>query len=348
MMLPASLVTLAATARIAVMSNGTVLAALSKSVLDAAASLGADVPAIVEEAGFDPAVLEDPDGRVPIEQHLKMWAILSRRGDGIAIGARLGTASMGVVGYAIEHGATVRDALAFQQRMGAVIHRDVVPKLEQRGDRIVFSRPIAPPFAQLREPVYAQAAATVATMQALTGRDVRAAFVTFPLPRPADPSAIERHFACPIGWGATLFEIAFEAALLDVPLPRSDPRLFGYLARRAEELLAQLPSDATWSDRARREIGALLADGEPRLAQVAQRLGVSERTLHRRLDEEGTGFATLVDEARRARALLLLDDRSLSASEIAFLLGYTEPAAFFRAFKRWTGETPQTWRRGRA
>lgn len=326
------------------MSTGTVLSAMSRAVLDAAAELGADVDAIVAEAGFDRAVLDDPDGRVPIEQHLRMWAILSRRGDGVDLGARLGVQSMGVVGYAIEHGATVRDALAFLARMGAVIHRDVVPKLEVRGDRIVFSRPIAPPFAVLREPVHAQAAAMVALMSALAGRAVRAAYVTFPLPRPADPSAIERHFACPVAWGGALFEIAFDAGLLDVPLPRSDPRLFGYLARRAEELLARLPDDASWADRVRREIGALLADGEPRLAQVAQRLAVSERTLHRRLDDEGTGFAALVEEARRARAELLLEDPALSASEVAFLLGYTEPAAFFRAFKRWTGATPQAWR----
>ena len=69
--------------------------------------------------------------------------------------------------------------------------------------------------------------------------------------------------------------------------------------------------------------------------------------MHRRLREEATGFAALVDEARRERALLLLDDARLSASEISFLLGYAEPAAFFRAFRRWTGETPQS-RRARA
>jgi AraC-like DNA-binding protein len=81
---------------------------------------------------------------------------------------------------------------------------------------------------------------------------------------------------------------------------------------------------------------------------VARRLAVSDRTLHRRLAGEGTTFAALVDEARRERAQLLLEDRRLSCSEVAFLLGYAEPAAFFRAFRRWTGETPQAWRTPRA
>ncbi|MFY0537543.1 hypothetical protein [Nannocystis pusilla] len=88
-----------------------------------------------------------------------------------------------------------------------------------------------------------------------------------------------------------------------MPLPRADPQLFGYLARRAESMLAHAPIDASWADRVRREIGAALAEGEPRLQAVAKRLAVSERTLHRRLLDEQTNFIGLVEEARHARAL---------------------------------------------
>ena len=80
------------------------------------------------------------------------------------------------------------------------------------------------------------------------------------------------------------------------------------------------------------------------LPEVAKRLGVSDRTLHRRLADEGTSHSELLDEARRERAMILLADRSLSAAEISFLLGYSEPGAFFRAFKRWTGKTPGAYR----
>lgn len=120
--------------------------------------------------------------------------------------------------------------------------------------------------------------------------------------------------------------------------------LFGYLARRAEELHAALPPEASWSARVRREIGACLAHREPRLSDIAKRLGASERTLHRRLEAEDTNFATLLDDARRERALLLVEDPALSIGELAFLIGYSEPAAFIRAFKRWTSETPTGYR----
>lgn len=331
------------------MSSPSVLAAMTTQVLAAAESLGAEVPAIVREAGIDLELLTDPDARVPLEQHLKMWEILSRRGDGLHIGARIGIAALGVIGYAMQHEATVGDALAWQQRVGAVLYPGLVPQLERRrdaaGDYVVFVRAMVPAFARLREPIFAQAASIVAMMRALAGAAARPAFVALPLSRPADPREVEAYFACPVAWDAPLLQIGFDGGLLAVPLPRADPQLFGYLARRAESMLATLPGDASWAERVRREIGAALAEGEPRLQAVAKRLAVSERTLHRRLLDEQTSFTGLVEEARHARALQLLADRSLSASEVAVLLGYAEPAPFFRAFKRWTGETPQGWRR---
>lgn len=348
---PAIVLTSAATGHTRAVDGHSVLAALTQEVLVAAAALGLDRDALLAEAGVDPATMTDPDGRVPLAAHFKLWERLSTRPIGLELGARLGLAGMGVVGYAMQHSATVGDALAWQQRYRAVIHPDVVPAMERRrdpaGERVVFARPVAPPFVRLREPVEAQASAIVAVMRALTGRDVRAAFVALPLSRPADPTRQERFLACPVAWGAPRLEVAFDAALLAAPLPRSDPRLFGYLARRADELQAALPAEASWSDRVRREIGACLAHGEPRLADVAKRLAVSERTLHRRLDGEGTRFAALLDDARRERALLLVEDPALTGGELAFLLGYSEPAAFFRAFKRWTGATP-TEHRARA
>ena len=118
----------------ATMDGQTVLAALTQEVLVAAAGLGVDTAAIVSEAGLDPAVLADPDGRVPLPSHFRMWELLSKQPIGLALGARLGIAGMGVVGYAMQHGATVGDALSFQRRCRALIHPDVVPAFERRED----------------------------------------------------------------------------------------------------------------------------------------------------------------------------------------------------------------------
>lgn len=330
------------------MYHHTILAAVVAGVLDVAVSLGADRGALLSAAGIDPAVLADPDARLPVEHDLRLWEALSREPVGLAIGERLGMAPLGVVGYAMQHGATVGEALAWLDRYRAVLHPDLVPRVERRsgpeGDRVVFVKVVPAPFARLREPVYAQAAATVTAMRGLSGCGVRACFVAYPLPRPRDPERHERWFGCPVAWGGPTFEVAFDTAVLALPLPRSEPHLFGYLARRVDALHGALPVAERWTDRVRREIGALLPQGEPRLADVARRLAVSERTLHRRLADEEARFAQLLDDARRERATLLLDEPRLSCSEVAFLLGYAEPAAFFRAFRRWTGATPQRWR----
>ncbi|MGE0039547.1 MAG: AraC family transcriptional regulator [Vicinamibacterales bacterium] len=334
-------------------ADGSVLSALTKGALQAAADLGVDAEAVRADAGIDPSWLADPDARVPLASHLRMWTLLSARVDGLELGARLGLDGLGVVGYAMAHGATLGEALDWLHRFRALVHSGVVPIVEERdepaGRRLVLVHHAPPPFVALVQPVLAFAAGMVGMLRGLTGRPVAARYVALPLPLPADARRVERFFACPVSWRAPAVEVAFDAEVLGWPLARSDERLFGYLARRAEELLAALPAETSMADRARREIGALLAREEPRLPGVAARLAVSERTLHRRLAEEGTGFAALVDAARRERAELLLTDPSLSCSEVAALVGYAEPAAFFRAFKRWNGVSALAWRtQGRA
>ena len=97
---------------------------------------------------------------------------------------------------------------------------------------------------------------------------------------------------------------------------------------------------------ARRVVLGAIAQGEPEVAAVARSLATSERSLQRRLQEEGTSFREVVDDARKQLAVGYLGDRRLAVSEVAYLLGYSEAGAFVRAFKRWTGKTPGEMRAG--
>jgi len=164
--------------------------------------------------------------------------------------------------------------------------------------------------------------------------------------RPDDAERQETWFGCPVAWGGAEWEVAFEAELLDRALPLANPQLSSYLARRANALHAALPSDTGDAGRVRQEVAFRLAHGEPTVVDVARRLAMSPRTLHRRLREESTTFSDIVESLRRERAESLLADGAMSASQVAVLLGYAEPAAFFRAFRRWTGMTPSAWRSG--
>ncbi|MBL0937774.1 MAG: AraC family transcriptional regulator [Gemmatimonadaceae bacterium] len=328
--------------------EGTVLAAVVADVIEAAVALGASHQALLEASGLTAAQLSDPDARVPVAADVAVWRALQDRPMGLAIGERLGATSLGAVGYAMQHGRTVREALEWLHRFRAVLHPGLVPTTEVRstaaGDRLVFSKVMAGPFAQLREPVFAFASGMRALMRGLTGEAVTVRSVTYPLPRPANAAEHEQWFTCPVAWGGAVFEMAFDASWLDWPLPKQDARLSGYLTQQAQRLLDNIADNDSVTAQVRRDVAMALADGEPRQDGVAKRLGMSARTLQRRLSTESTTFAMIVDDVRRERAELLLNEGRLTASEVAFLLGFSEPAPFFRAFRRWTGGTVQSWR----
>lgn len=330
------------------MQTDTVLAALTAAVLDAAVALGFERTTLVTAAGLADGMLDDPDARVPIDRHLRLWQAIAMRPVGLALGARIGCGGLGVVGYALPLGADVGAALALLDRWRALVHPGAVPRVERRSfdgrDAIVFAQSVPAAFARLGEPLDAQAAAVVATMRALAGDDVAPFAVATPRGRPADPSAHEALFRCAIRWGAPALELAFDGDIAARRLPRADERLFGYLSRRTEALAAALPASAAIEDVVRREIGLHLARGAPSIDDIAAMLGQSGRSLQRRLKAVGTSFSDLLETAQHERALVLLADPELSASDVAVLLGFAEPSAFFRAFRRWTGTTPGTWR----
>lgn len=136
----------------------------------------------------------------------------------------------------------------------------------------------------------------------------------------------------------------FQAEALDWPMCTADDALHAVLAQQAEKLRGEHPSDDDFLGRAREAIRRMLGQGEVGIEQVAPLLHVSERTLQRRLEEQGTSFKALVDEVRKKTATLLLESPQIGLGEVAFQLGYSDLRSFTRAFKRWTGTTPGGYR----
>src|SRR5262249_51637173 len=131
---------------------------------------------------------------------------------------------------------------------------------------------------------------------------------------------------------------------LEIPLLRADAALQAILEAQVMAVIEKLPRGEATTDAVRRYLAGGLGDGQPTLEQIAPRLHMSPRTLHRRLEEEGTSFRQVLSEVRRELAARHLSEGRLAIGEIAFLLGFSEPSAFHRAFKRWTGHAPLAWR----
>lgn len=178
-----------------------------------------------------------------------------------------------------------------------------------------------------------------------TGHDWAPREVCFRHPAPPDVSEHRRIFRCPLRFEHPRNEVRLDPAILALPFPSFAPDLGTYLSRRAEQLLSAT-GQRTLLDELRRAVREALPSGRPELSTVARRLGQSARSLQRRLAEEGTNYAELVDEVRRELALELVADRRVSVEEVGCLLGFADARGFRRAFERWTGRSPRAHRSG--
>jgi AraC-like DNA-binding protein len=188
--------------------------------------------------------------------------------------------------------------------------------------------------------------ATFATLIELarrgTGTDVRPLRVD--LARPGSRSAVhETYFAAPVRLGAPRDLLVLDAADLDRPFPGHNPELLAMLTPALGGALEEMQTRSL-SEQVVLELKRSLPSGRPDVSEVARRMGMSERTLQRRITEEGRSFRDLLVEARRELGHHLLSDEALELDEIAFLLGYQDATSFHRAFREWEGVTPGRWR----
>lgn len=181
----------------------------------------------------------------------------------------------------------------------------------------------------------------------LSRSELRLATMHVVRPRPEDAAwraEIERFLGCVPTYDARYTRLTFSHEDWARPLVGANLRLQATLEAHANELLREASQAQGFGSRVRAVIAQILRDGEPRISDVARQLGMTARTLQRRLQDEALGFTALVDEARLQLARRYLADESLSISEVSFALGYSEPSAFTRAFKRWSGLAPVEYR----
>lgn len=176
-----------------------------------------------------------------------------------------------------------------------------------------------------------------------TRQQIRPSAVIVPeLPR--DPRPFEDYLGIRMRLGDTI-RVTFTAADARRPFLTANRAMWDIFEPELGKRLADLEGDATFSDRTRAVLIEALPSGQGGMDAVARRLAVSSRTLQRRLKGEGTCFKAVVDTTREGLARHYLRRTQLTATEIAFLLGFDEPTSFFRAFQRWTGTTPESLRR---
>ena len=162
-----------------------------------------------------------------------------------------------------------------------------------------------------------------------------------------DVSGFEQRLGCPVTDSGSWNGVAVPLAAWRLPLRRRDPVLRRMLESHADDIVARLPSRHGVALEVQRALTPRVAGGDTRISSLARDLGMSGRTLQRRLAAEGVSFQELLDDARKEAAGRCLSESRLTIGEVAYLVGYSEPAPFHRAFKRWFGVTPERFRQQR-
>ncbi|MFD1560354.1 AraC family transcriptional regulator [Paraburkholderia silviterrae] len=179
----------------------------------------------------------------------------------------------------------------------------------------------------------------------LTGRRIPLQRVDFACPCPDQRADYQQFFGVPVHFDQPQCRIAFDAAWLDLPTIRSEQALKVFLRGTPGNLLVRYRHDAGWVTKIRAQLKTVPAASWPDFDTLARQLCTTPATLRRRLRSEGQSFASIKDEMRSAQAQSLLRESDLSVAGIAIELGFTEPSAFHRAFRKWTGASPGAFRR---
>ena len=319
-----------------------------KGVADALKAEELDVAALFDEAGLDMAALSDPDSRFATQKVSLLWQLaVARSGDpaiGLANSNIVKPASFDVVAYTMMSSPNLLSVLESISRYVGIVSdaASLVITEDDEGYRMILElfgggQPVP------RQRFEFDLMTILSFCRWVTHRDLRPLALELRFPPPADLRPYQDAFKCPLRFNAPVNALLFGRADVISPLPTAHPLLAEVHERLASERLQRL-DPVQISSRARAAIIRRLPDGEPRRTEVAAALEMSERTLQRRLEAEGTSFQRLLDDTRRELAQQYLGQTDVSLADATYRLGFGAKSSFFRACKRWFGTSPHHYR----
>ncbi len=311
---------------------------------------GIDRAELLRSVGVDPDRPIDPKAMIDDAEY---YALLERiaEADAAAVDLPLRTgASMrcdeyGALGLAMKSAPTARGSFERAERYARVLTSVSTYEVRETGDGVYVHLHRE---GERRLGLRLSNEATIASLFSIA-REVSTA-----PPQPsrimlkhAAPGVHPPHadfFGCPVEFTAEHDALLYAPGALEQPNRIGDPSVVRFFDTHLAAELAELEDDEALDRRVEIEVSKTLSDGVPKISDVARGLGMSGRTLQRRLADQGLSFQGLVDTARRKLAEKLLRETDYPLAEIAFLTGFAEQSAFNRAFKRWGGQTPRSYR----
>ncbi|TDB78280.1 AraC family transcriptional regulator [Micromonospora sp. KC723] len=314
-------------------------------------AVGADPAAVEQVLGFALDQYIDPDAHVPLATLARLERAAPDLTGDPAVALRLAgrcaaDGDVGAIGQLAAHSPSLREALRLAVRHANVLGTGLRLALRTTTDRAELSyhrTEAASRTMHGAELALGEIATTLRFLADGADIDLRA---DFRHERPSHAAAYAAVFGDGVCFGQAEDRITFVAELLDRPPPRAQSYLFAVLREHAVTLAERVAATGADSRQVREHIVTRLPFGPPTAEATSRALGISRQTLYRRLRTEGTTFEQLLDTTRHRLALEHLGNPRYTLHEIATLLGFVEYSSFHRAVRRWTGHSPQTYRRG--
>lgn len=268
---------------------------------------------------------------------------------GLHIGEEIRPGHYGALGYVAMACDTLGEALQCQQRYQALVLSIVAEPPQLDGESLIL-RWQSEGDASYRQLAEFNLSAMLSFVRWISGQALQPLRLDFTYPQPRNTAEHQRVFGCSLRFSQSRYAIVLPRDWLALPLIQPDPAMRGLMDRRAAEQLAALQEAHDGALSAARRLMAQSLGGHSQaleLSQLADRLHLSPRSLQRKLQEAGMSFSQLLDSVRAEMAQRYMQDESLSLTDIAFLLGYSEQSAFTRAYRRWTGLAPTAARHSR-
>jgi AraC-like DNA-binding protein len=322
---------------------------LSRLAIARLKSAGVPVAPLLKRVGLTPELIAQPEERLSVRSQIALLdeAAIALKDDciGLTLARDFDLREIGLLYYVMASSQTLGEALKRLARYSKVTNEALVFGYREGNRLIVDLSYSGVPRHSDRHQIEFCMFAALRICRVLTGLNLVPQHFSIAHHRSGGTSEMARFVGTKVEFGADTDEFALNVSARELPLIHSDSYLNDLLLKNCEAAVADRRSDLSQlRTRVENAISSLLPHGRVILGDVARSLGMSERTLARKLSEEGLNFTEILQQLRRDLAGRYLDDRKLHVSKIAWLLGFHEVSAFTHAFKRWTGKTPSQMR----
>jgi AraC-like DNA-binding protein len=312
------------------------------------AAIKVDIDSFLRSFGVNPADVKSPDARIPIETYLLIQEEAAGYTNDPYFGLHMGefaeAGSWSILGYLMMNSKNLGEAFEKASKYSRIIGNLIEAQAELRNNQIeiVYSTPPHAPKMS-RHCFESTFSSSVRMMRALTGVNLSPLEVRFIYPQPASTAEYERIFCCPVYFEQEKNSLTIDISMLYTPILLPNPELLQYFENYAQEFLAKMDRQNEYTRRVTKLILSHLDDETLSIDSIAREMAISVRTLQNRLEEEGVVFSELLQLIREKLAKKYLRE-NYSVETITYLLGFSEPSVFRKAFKKWSGVTPREYR----